>query len=56
MTKEHGSCTVTDVRPVFGPIQPPIRWVPGVGFSPEVKRPGREADHSAPTIATIKNT
>jgi hypothetical protein len=26
------------------PTQPPIQWVPEA-LSPEVKRPGREADH-----------
>jgi hypothetical protein len=25
------------------------------GFSPGVKRPGREADHSLPSIAEVKN-
>jgi len=28
---------------------PPIQWVPGV------KRPGREADHSPPSSAKVKN-
>jgi hypothetical protein len=30
--------------PALGPSHPPIQWVPGM-VSPEVKRPGREADH-----------
>jgi hypothetical protein len=37
-----------------GPTQP-IKWVPGV-LSPRVKRPGREADHSPPPSAEVKNT
>jgi hypothetical protein len=41
-------------RPVLGPTQPPIQWVPGV-LSLEVKRPGREADHSPPSSAEVKN-
>lgn len=36
------------------PTQPPIQWVWGV-FSPGVKRPGREADHSPPSPVEIKN-
>ena len=31
------------VRPVLGPIQPPMQWVPV--FSPGVKRPRRGVDH-----------
>jgi hypothetical protein len=30
-------------------------WVPGA-LSPGVKRPGREADHSPPASAEVKNT
>jgi hypothetical protein len=33
----------------WGPTQPPIQWVPWV------KRPGREAVHSPPTSAEVKN-
>jgi hypothetical protein len=40
-------------RPVLGPNQPPIQWVPG-SLSPEEKRQGREADHSTPTSAKVK--
>jgi hypothetical protein len=36
------------------PTQPPIQWVPGV-LSLGVKRPGREADHSPPSSAGVKN-
>jgi hypothetical protein len=43
----------TSFRPGMGPTQPPIQWVPGALFS-GVKRPGREADHSAPTTAEVK--
>jgi hypothetical protein len=32
-------------RPTFGPIQPPILWVPGA-LPPGSERQGREADHS----------
>jgi hypothetical protein len=32
-----------------GPIEPLIQWVPGV------KQSGREADHSSPSTAEIKN-
>jgi hypothetical protein len=37
----------------LGPTQPPIQWVQGA-LSPEVKRQGREADHSPPTSAEVK--
>jgi hypothetical protein len=37
------------------PPQPPIQWVPGA-LSLGVKRPGREADHSPPPSAEVKNT
>jgi hypothetical protein len=40
-------------RPALGSTQPPIQWVPGA-LSPEVKRPGREADHSPPSSAKVK--
>jgi len=38
----------------LGPFQPPIQWVPGA-LSPRFKRPGREADHSPPSRAKVKN-
>jgi hypothetical protein len=41
-------------RPALGPTQPPIQWILGA-VSPWVKRPGREADHSPPPSATVKN-
>jgi hypothetical protein len=37
-----------------GAPQSPIRWVPGA-LSLGVKRPGREADHSIPYSAEVKN-
>jgi hypothetical protein len=43
----------TAFRPVLGPIQPPIQWVPG-SLSLGVKRPGREADYSPPSSAQVK--
>jgi hypothetical protein len=45
---------VTASRPVLGPIQPPIQWVPWA-LSQEVKRPGREADRSPPSSTEVKN-
>jgi hypothetical protein len=41
-------------RTVLGPTQPPIQWVPGA-LSLGVKRPRREADHSSPSSAEVKN-
>jgi hypothetical protein len=40
-------------RPALGLTQTPIQWVTGA-LSPEVKQPGREADHSAPTSVEVK--
>jgi hypothetical protein len=39
----------TASNPALGPIQPSIQWEPGI------KRPEREADHSPPPIADVKN-
>jgi len=36
------------------PTQPSIQWVPEV-LTTGVKRPGREADHSLPPSAEVKN-
>jgi hypothetical protein len=41
-------------RTALGPNQPPIQWIPGA-LSLAVKRPGREADHSPPSSAEVKN-
>jgi hypothetical protein len=41
-------------RTALEPTQPPIPWVPGA-LSLGVKRPGREADHSPPSSAEVKN-
>jgi hypothetical protein len=37
----------------LGPTQSPIQWVPGA-LSLRVKWPGREADHSPPSGAEVK--
>jgi hypothetical protein len=37
----------------LGPTQTPIQWVPGA-LSLGVKRLGREADHSPPSSAEVK--
>ena len=34
-------------RPVLGPTQPPVQWVPSK------VRPGRAADHSLPSSAAV---
>jgi len=41
-------------RPPLGSTQLTIQWVPGA-LSLGVKRPGREADHSPPSSAEVKN-
>jgi hypothetical protein len=43
----------TASRTALGPTQPPVQWVPGA-LSLEVTRPGREADHSPPSSAEVK--
>jgi hypothetical protein len=45
----------TAPRPALGSTQPPVQWVRGA-FSLGVKRPSREADHSPPFNAKVKNT
>jgi hypothetical protein len=44
----------TASRTALGPTQPPIQWVLGA-LSLGVKRSGREADHSPPFSAEVKN-
>jgi hypothetical protein len=44
----------TASRKTLGPTQPPIQWAPGT-LSVGVKRPVREADHSPPPSAEVKN-
>jgi hypothetical protein len=44
----------TTSRSALGHTQPPIHWVTG-SLSLRVKRPGREADHSRPSSAEVKN-
>jgi hypothetical protein len=43
----------TASRTALGPTQPRIQWVPGA-LSLGVKRPRREADHSPPSSAEVK--
>jgi len=42
-------------RPALEPTQPPMQWVPAA-LSLGLKWPGREADHSPPSSAQVKNT
>jgi hypothetical protein len=44
---------ITASRTALGPTQPPIQWVPGA-LSLGVNWPGREADHSLPSSAEVK--
>jgi hypothetical protein len=41
-------------RPTLGPTQPPVQRVPGVLFRDKA-RPERDADHSTPSSAKVKN-
>jgi hypothetical protein len=43
----------TEPRPVLGPTQPPTISASAVSLG--IKRQGREADHSPPSIAEVKN-
>jgi hypothetical protein len=40
---------------LWGPTQLSTQWV-AENLSPRVKRPGREADHSPPSSAKVKNS
>jgi hypothetical protein len=44
---------ITEYRTALGPTQRSIQWIPGA-LSLWVKRPGREADHSPPSRAEVK--
>jgi hypothetical protein len=44
----------TASRPIPGPTQPPIQYVPGA-MSLEVNQPGCEANRSPPSTAKVKN-
>jgi len=44
----------TASRTALGSTQPPIPWVPAALYL-GVSRPGREADHSPPCSAEVKN-
>jgi hypothetical protein len=44
----------TTSRLALGPTQPPIKWIPGTP-SLRLKQLGREADHSPPSSAEVKN-
>jgi hypothetical protein len=48
----HISSTMS--RPALGFVEPSIPWVPGE-LQPGVKRQGRDADHSPPSSAEVKN-
>jgi hypothetical protein len=41
-------------RPVLGPIQPPVKLVPGAP-SPATERPERDVHNLSPSIAGVKN-
>jgi hypothetical protein len=42
------------IRPALRPTLPHVQWVLEA-ISPGLKRPGREADHSPPSSAEVKN-
>jgi hypothetical protein len=48
-------CNASASRPALGPTQPPVKWVQGGPFSGGKARPGRDADHSPPSSAEVKN-
>jgi hypothetical protein len=51
--RELGIFLFTASRTALGPTHPPIQWVKGAR-SLGIKRPGREADHSPPSSAVVK--
>jgi hypothetical protein len=48
-----GILFTTASKPALDLTQPPIQWTAGA-LSVGVKRPGREADHSPPSSAEVK--
>jgi hypothetical protein len=42
-------------RSALGPIQPPVLWVPEGPFPGGKAQLGRDADHSPPSSAEVKN-
>jgi hypothetical protein len=55
MTGGSSSGRGWEFLPALGPTQPPIQRVPGIIFL-GIKRPKREADHSPPDSAEVKNS
>jgi hypothetical protein len=54
--REGNFILATASRPIVGPTEPPIQWVPGDGLSPDVKRPVCKFYHSPVTNVEIMNT
>jgi hypothetical protein len=52
--QRQGVFLVSAPRPSLGPTNSPIQWVPWA-LSPEIKHLEREADHSRPSTAEVKN-
>jgi hypothetical protein len=46
-----GDESLRQFRPALGPIQPPVKWVPGLSW--DKVRPGRAADHSPSSSAAV---
>jgi hypothetical protein len=51
--RQRQDLVLYNVKPPLVPTQPPIQRVP-CAISSEIKRPGREADHSPPSSAEVK--
>jgi hypothetical protein len=52
--RDRFTFTFSASRPALGPTQSSIQWTPE-SLSMGVKRPRREADHSPPSSAEVKN-